>query len=172
MPDGGKRHKSKNIYGAANSVQLDRPNLSPLAEFGAYGKPSLTLLIDARISDADIRLWSIIDAIGGWKGKPVAVNHKQIGWSERTMRRSAQRLKSAGYLEIVRRQNCINEYSVIRPHVNKKSEPITRPKKAPTKTCGECHRAVYGVNRAGICRGCVSEQRTRRIAREEIAAAS
>ena len=148
-----------------------------------FAMDSLLSIVDSGISDAAFRVKSLVTACS-WDG-PCPLTYDNIadalGKSRSQIIRIMNPLIAAGHVVVQKGRNRANLYSVPRAAAARAeaqspdSPAIATPK--PMKravslnSCPKCHRDRQKLRKTGMCGHCERDERTRRIAREEIAVA-
>ena len=146
-----------------------------------FAMDPLLCIVDSRVSDAAFRVRSLVSACS-WDG-PCPLTYANIAAALDRSRSQTIRIMNTlidgGYVLVQKGKNRANLYSVPQlaqaradgqaPDATTTPKPMKRA--VTLRSCPKCHRERQKLRKTGLCGHCERDERTRRIAREEIAVA-
>ena len=156
-------------------------SVPPVATVSWFAMTPGEVLVDPRLKHLDTRVYGIL--AGCRRGDSVTIGMRLIakycGSNLRRVMESINRLRDAGHVEASATRNGSRaKYRLTAERFQPKAgeskvqvAPITMKRPVTLKHCPKCQRERQKLRKTGLCGHCERDERTRRIAREEIAEA-
>lgn len=118
------------------------------------------------VADCCVRVRALF-AVKSLHGESIDLSHAEVAQamncSPRQAIRVCRELEDHDYIEVARRRNHRNRYSLKVPEVDEPVVPVAiKAAPIPAHPCPKCARACRSTANSGWCRGCVRELEDRR----------